>query len=159
MYTEQGWCREISKKEALEFLKENEQEGLIFQPGNSQEMDFVCSCCHCCCGGIASLKRIPNPADFTTNNYYAEINEKMCTGCGNCVERCQIDAITLENEISSINIKRCIGCGNCIIDCPEDAIALIRKDKLKIPPLNIDELTESISMERRKIKESELKSK
>jgi len=151
MYNEQGWGREISKNEALEFLKENEQEGLIFQPGNSQEMDFVCSCCHCCCSGIASLRGIPNPADFTTSNYYAEINEKMCSGCGNCIERCQMDAITLENEISTINKKRCIGCGNCIIECPEDAISLIRKDKYKIPPLNVDELVEEISKEKRMI--------
>lgn len=53
MYIEQGWGREITKDEALKFLIKNEQEGLIFQPGNSQRMDFICSCCYCCCGGIA----------------------------------------------------------------------------------------------------------
>lgn len=67
MYIEQGWGREITKEEALAYLKQNEEEGLIFRPGNSQEMDFVCSCCYCCCGGIASLKKMPNPADFVLN--------------------------------------------------------------------------------------------
>lgn len=140
IYNEHNWGREITKDEALEYLKQNEQEGLIFQPANTQEIDFVCSCCACCCLGLADLKSIPNPADYVTSNYLAEVNEDLCTGCGNCVERCQMDAITIENDLSTINIKRCIGCGNCIFDCPSDAITMINKEEMKIPPETLKEL-------------------
>ncbi|MHA1669347.1 MAG: hypothetical protein ACTSV5_02085 [Promethearchaeota archaeon] len=103
-------------------------------------MNFVCSCCYCCCGSIVNLKRLLNPSDFTTNNYYAEIDKDLYTGCGNCIDRCQMDAIILENDISSIEKKRCIVCGNYALECLSDAITLRKKDKQKIPPLNVEEL-------------------
>jgi NAD-dependent dihydropyrimidine dehydrogenase PreA subunit len=150
MYNDSGWGREITKEEALKYLKQNEQEGLIFQLSNSQDFNFVCSCCSCCCGGIIGLKRIPNPADYTTSNYLAVIDEELCTGCEICIDRCQMDAITLEGDISVVNQKRCIGCGSCIIECPSDAISLIGKEELKVPPLTFDETYKRISEERKK---------
>ncbi len=151
LYNEQNWGREITKDEALEYLKQNEQDGLIFQPGNTQKIDFVCSCCACCCLGLGGLKRIPNPADYVTSNYYAEVNQDLCTGCGNCVERCQMDAITLEDELASVNIKRCIGCGNCILDCPENAISMVAKEQIEIPPETLSKLYDQMTEKRKTI--------
>lgn len=148
IYIEYGWGREITREEALNFLKENEKEGLIFRPGNSQKMDFICSCCYCCCGSLSSLKRLPNPADFTTSNYYAKIDEDLCIGCGVCIERCQMDAITPKNNVFVIEQRRCIGCGNCALECPSDAISLFEKEKLKIPPKNVEELNSIMAKER-----------
>ncbi len=149
IYNEQEWGREISKDEALELLKQNEKEGLIFQPGNTQEIDFVCSYCHCCCLGLGGLKSIPNPADYITSNYFAEVNKELCTGCGNCVDRCQMDAITLENEIATINIKRCIGCGNCVLECPEEAITMMKKEAVHIPPKTLEDLYGEMTKKRK----------
>jgi len=152
MYIEQGWGREISKEEALEYLHQNEEEGLIFQTGNTQRMDFICSCCYCCCGNIASLKTLLNPADFTTSNYYAAINKDLCTGCELCEERCQMDAISFEDDTASIILNRCIGCGNCVIGCPSDAIILLRKENQNVPPLTVEELYQKLKDERSKKK-------
>ncbi len=149
MYVEQGYGREITKEEALQYLKKNEEDGLIFQLSNSQEMVFVCSCCTCCCEGLASLKQIPNPADYASSNYQAVVNEELCSGCGNCVERCQMDAITLESEFAVVEQKRCIGCGNCLIGCPEDAITLIVKENLRVPPSTTSDLFSKIAEARR----------
>ncbi|MFX1481076.1 MAG: 4Fe-4S binding protein [Promethearchaeota archaeon] len=149
VYIEQKWGREITREEALNFLKKSEEEGLIFRPSNSQEMNFVCSCCYCCCGGISMLKSMPNPAEFTTSNYYSMIDEDLCTGCGICVERCQMDAITLENNVSKIEHKRCIGCGNCALECPSDAITLQKREKQIIPPKNVEELNKIMAKERK----------
>ena len=152
MYIEQGLGREISKQEALEYLRQNEEEGLIFRPGNTQKMDFICSCCYCCCGTIANLKSLPNPADFTTSNYYAAVDENLCTGCRICEDRCQMEAISVQNDVASIILKRCIGCGNCVIACPSDAMALNRKEKRNTPPRNVEELHQQLIEERRKLK-------
>ncbi|MHA1126625.1 MAG: 4Fe-4S binding protein [Candidatus Heimdallarchaeota archaeon] len=151
LYNDQGYGREISKEEALEYLKKNEEEGLIFQLSNSQEMIFVCSCCACCCGGLVSLKQLPNPADYTSSNYLAVIDEEICSGCGNCVDRCQMDAITLEGDFAVIEQKRCIGCGNCLIGCPEDAITLIIKENPGIPLETSIDLFSKIAEERKKV--------
>jgi len=152
MYIEQGWGREITKQEALENLRQNEEESLIFRPGNTQKMDFVCSCCYCCCGNIASLKALPNPVDFTTSNYYAVIDEDLCTGCGVCEDKCQMDAISLTDDTASIILMKCIGCGNCVITCPSEAINLKRKQIENSPPLTVDELYQKIIEKRREVK-------
>lgn len=149
LYIDQGYGREIPKEEALHYLKKNEEEGLIFQLSNSQEMIFVCSCCACCCAGLVGLKQLPNPADYTSSNYQAVIDEELCSGCGNCVDRCQMEAITL-NDFAVIEQKRCIGCGNCIIGCPEEAISLVSKENLGIPPLTSIDLFTTIEKARRK---------
>jgi len=144
-YIELGWGREITKEEALSYLKQNEEEGLIFQVNNSQEMDYVCSCCSCCCGGLVTLKSLPNPADYTSSNYKAVIDEELCSGCGTCIERCQMEAIALIDDVARLNQKRCIGCGNCVIDCPESAISLVSKDDPEVPPLTTSDWYRSIA--------------
>lgn len=144
LYNEQGWGREITKDEALAYLKQNEEEGLIFQVSNSQEFVFVCSCCSCCCSGIAGLKHLEDPANYTSSNYHALIDMDACSGCGNCVERCQMDAITLEDGLAILIQKRCIGCGSCIVGCPENAISLVAKDEPDIPPETTSDLFQEI---------------
>jgi NAD-dependent dihydropyrimidine dehydrogenase PreA subunit len=151
MYIDQGFGKEIAKEDALQYLKQNEDEGLIFQVGNTQEFIFVCSCCTCCCDGLTALKRLPNPADFTSSNYLAKINDELCIGCGSCVDRCQMEAISLDTDVAGIDQKRCIGCGSCIVDCPEDAISLIPKENPIVPPLTTNDLFESLKEERKKL--------
>jgi ferredoxin len=148
-YNELGWGREITKEEALSYLKQNEEEGLIFQVNNSQEMDFVCSCCSCCCGGLVTLKSLPNPVDYTSCNYRAVIDKELCSGCGTCVERCQMVAITL-NDVALLDYKRCIGCGNCVIGCPEGAISLVSKEDPGVPPPTTSDMYKGIVEGRKK---------
>lgn len=158
-YIDIGWSRQISKEEAIKYLQKNQEEGMIFQVGNAQKPDFICSCCSCCCEGLVRLKSFPNPADLTTSNYYAEIDADLCTGCQTCIERCQMDAISFENDISSIIRKRCIGCGNCVVTCPSEAITLQKKDKLNVPPMTHTDLYNEIMEAKTKIKEKELRRK
>lgn len=155
-YNDAGWGREITKEEALEILKKNEEEGLIFRPGNSQKIDFLCSCCTCCCGGIKGLKQLPNPADFVTSDYYAEVDPDLCTGCGTCIDRCQMDAISLVEDISIVNRKRCIGCGNCVFVCNDDAVQLKKKDRQHVPPMTGTDLYDEITKVGSKLKAREL---
>ncbi len=157
MNIERGWAREVGKEEALELLKKNEEEGLIFQPGNSQRIDFICSCCTCCCEGLFHISRLPNPADFVMSNYYAEIDEDICTGCGSCLDRCQLKAIYQEDGISKVNTIRCIGCGNCVYVCPSEAITLVQKENVYEPPETLDQLYDMISEKKKKYKEREKK--
>jgi hypothetical protein len=47
---------------------------------------------------------------------------QKCTGCGECVSVCQVEAITLVNKKSSIDGAKCIGCASCIAACRFEAI-------------------------------------
>ncbi|MFX0071219.1 MAG: ATP-binding protein [Candidatus Hermodarchaeota archaeon] len=159
VYIEMGWARQISKKEAFNYLQKNQEEGLILQVSNAQNPEIICSCCSCCCEGLSNLKKLPNPADFVISNYHAKIDLKKCSGCETCKNRCQMKAIEIKNDSYFINLRRCIGCGNCVITCPSDAIKLHRKEKLNIPPNTHEDLYKKISKLKIKVKERELKRK
>jgi len=50
------------------------------------------------------------------------VNEKRCTGCGYCVDKCAQFAISVNGKKANINEKMCVGCGRCISMCRYDAI-------------------------------------
>lgn len=152
IFIDEGWGRAITKKEALDTARKNEEEGLVFQAGNSKQPLFICSCCGCCCIILNNLKILPRPSQFISTNYYAQVDSELCVGCETCIERCNMIAIKLVKEKSKVNLKRCIGCGNCVATCPQEAIQLIKKDKLDVPPENAKELYEKILEAKVKLK-------
>ncbi|MCF8107980.1 MAG: CoB--CoM heterodisulfide reductase iron-sulfur subunit A family protein [Desulfohalobiaceae bacterium] len=54
--------------------------------------------------------------------YVAEIDEKTCSGTGNCVQVCPEEAIQLEGSTARVNPAMCTGCGMCVAVCPHQAI-------------------------------------
>lgn len=51
------------------------------------------------------------------------INKAKCTGCGDCVDACPVEALSIENEKATIN-DECIDCGVCVEECPNGALSL-----------------------------------
>lgn len=131
-----GLGREITREEALKITRQNEEDGLVLQPSNNQKIDFVCACCGCCCGILTKLKSLPKSAENWAHNFYANVENSKCSGCGICTEKCQMNAIDINEELgcSIINLDRCIGCGICVTACPSQAITLIKKEKEAVPP-------------------------
>lgn len=144
LYVEEGWGRKIDQKEALEIVRKNEEEGLVIMPGNEQEPTFMCACCSDCCGMMMMMQAFPKPAEVVGSNYYAEVNTELCTSIGTCVERCPMDAVSMDNGFASVDLGRCIGCGLCVPTCPENAIFLVKKEKEMVPPLTEEELFDAI---------------
>ena len=141
-----GVGREISKEEALDIARRNESDGLVFQPSNTQKVEFICACCGCCCGILLFHKMLPKPVDFWATNYYASVDPEACTGCGTCAERCQVNAVSIDEHlgVSTVNLDRCLGCGNCVSSCPSEAISLLRKEKEVTPPESLEDLYDTI---------------
>ncbi|WP_319507766.1 4Fe-4S binding protein [uncultured Methanolobus sp.] len=55
----------------------------------------------------------------------AIINRELCTGCGQCVETCPVEAISLDGEdIAIVDSELCVDCGQCVDVCPVEAISL-----------------------------------
>jgi electron transport complex protein RnfB len=141
-----GKGREVTKEEALEISRQSEEEGLIFQPSNSQKAEFICACCGCCCGMLRLHKALPRPVDFWASNYHASVDAEACAGCETCVERCQVGAVTVEDKlgVAMVDLARCIGCGNCVSSCPSGAMSLVKKEKEVAPPETREDLYEVI---------------
>ena len=149
LYIDQGWGRKITREEAIEILRKNQEEGLVLQADNSQKLTFICSCCSCCCEGLSRFLKIPNPGKMMISNFYAQINAEDCTGCETCINICPMEAIKLVENKAKVRVKRCIGCGNCVVQCPSDAISLQKKDREFIPYPTMDDLFDKI-MQRKK---------
>lgn len=137
-----GMGRQIGLEEALDIARRDEAEGLVFQPSNTRQAEFLCSCCGCCCGMLGIQKALPRPVDFWATNFQAQVDAEACSGCELCVERCQVDALRMDDRhsVSVVDLNRCIGCGNCVSTCPEEAIRLVKKDEEVAPPENLEEL-------------------
>jgi ferredoxin len=138
--------REVTRDQALAILQQNEDDGLVLQPANAQQPEFVCSCCGCCCGMLSFQKFIPHPIDFWTSNFYAEVSIEACLRCGKCVSRCQVNAVTLADSTgkAKINLNRCIGCGLCVPTCPSNAVRLKNKEHEMSLPKNEEDLYDEI---------------
>ncbi len=51
----------------------------------------------------------------------AEVDQNRCIGCGNCVDACWYEGISVSNGCAT-KTKQCIGCGYCFQVCPTGAL-------------------------------------
>ncbi len=148
-YLENGLGREISQEEALEIIDKAEEAGLVLQPGNAQKTFNICACCGDCCEILKNLKKFPKPSEMVASNYYAQIDADSCSSCETCIDRCQMDAITVP-DTAVVDLDRCIGCGLCVTTCPSEAITMKQKEEseLTVPPATGTDLYIKIGTER-----------
>ncbi len=53
------------------------------------------------------------------------INREVCTGCGDCITACPVDALgQVDGKADLIRPEKCTYCAACEDLCPVDAIAL-----------------------------------
>ena len=122
-----GVSRYVDRDELMVILARADEHNLVLQPSNSQEIDFVCSCCGCCCGVLGDLKRYPKPAEVVISSFRARYAAEECNGCLACLDRCQMEALTPDGDRVAFNADRCIGCGLCTTACPTGALKLERR--------------------------------
>ena len=132
-YLRNGLGREIDLDETLEILDSAEEAGFVLQPSNAQKAVNICLCCGCCCQVLKNLKRHPQPASLFSSPFVAAVNLDTCEGCGDCIDRCQMEALELDGDTVSLNVDRCIGCGLCVTTCPTESLALVRKPESEQP--------------------------
>ena len=128
---EKGFGREITKEEALNIIKDTEEEGLIHFVDNCQEeVQHNCNCCSCCCWNVSPIKNRLVPRDYIMATYYLRTtDEDICSGCGQCAKDCPLEIIEMAEDLPVIDESICIGCGVCLLHCPTDAAKLKRKDE------------------------------
>lgn len=151
-YVRNGRGRSIDRDEVFEILAKADKANLVLQPSNSQKVEFICTCCGCCCGTLRGLKMHPKPAEAVASSFIAAFDETLCETCWTCIERCQMDALKEKGDRISFNKDRCIGCGLCVSTCPSGALTLTRKplsNHLRVPP-TFDDTWQIIVSEQKK---------
>ena len=61
------------------------------------------------------------------------------------------EARELYNKVIQGNY--CIGCGNCVVKCPVEAISLKKRDKQFIPFPTLDDLFDKISERKKRLEQ------
>jgi ferredoxin len=122
-----GRGRRSSRDEMLAVLKKADKTGLVLSPANAKDPVFICACCGDCCGVLRTAKLHPKPASIISSPYTAAHDDAICSGCSTCVERCQMEAITVPDGVAVVDPDRCIGCGLCVTTCTTGALSLVRK--------------------------------
>jgi len=141
-------ARQIDVEECMKVLDQAENEGLVLQPTNAEDLEWICCCCNCCCPGLKIAKTLPRPQELVRSYYEASIDPEECTACGDCIERCPMTAIQEGDTASLIVEGRCIGCGICVSACPVEAITLLPKAGMEAPPKDFSEVLHRIASER-----------
>jgi len=128
LYVDRGMGRQIGLDEAVSILREAQESGLVTQPATAQNPAGMCNCCGDCCGVLISIKEHPRPAELVCANYFASVDRDLCIGCETCLDRCQMDAVQMDEEnIAVVDRARCIGCGLCVMTCSSEAMRLVPK--------------------------------
>lgn len=120
---------------ALRVLDMAAKSGLVHTVSNRiNDITYVCSCCTCGCGLLRGIAEAHIANVVARSAYYAVVDERLCTACGNCALMCQFDAITIKRT-AIIDTVSCTGCGVCTRICPEGAIKLARRPENEIKPI------------------------
>ncbi|WP_319405841.1 4Fe-4S binding protein [uncultured Desulfosarcina sp.] len=152
-FVKSGIGRPVDRQTVLDLFERADRAGLVLQPSNSRDPAWICCCCGCCCGVLRTIKTYPKPAELVATPFVARLRAGLCTGCGICVGRCQMGALTLNDKAVQLDPYRCIGCGLCVSTCPTGALRLTRKSRSRQPrvPANMATALLRTAWKRKKI--------
>lgn len=131
-----GTGKKISLNEAIEILRRSEEAGLVHLTENTAgKSNVLCNCCSCCCEMLRFATDKKTKGVLAPSRFQPEVENRQCTGCAKCVDKCPVKAIALNgNDRACINPYTCIGCGLCGSACPEGAISLFRVRPVEFIP-------------------------
>lgn len=135
-----GHARAVDKSECLELLHKAWDHNLVqFGENNRQGVNFICNCCGCCCEALLAVQRFGITRSIHSN-FILHPRRRECVGCGLCVKRCPVNALSMETtpqgERPVVNKDICLGCGVCVRCCPKEDLELVPRPERVIPPVN-----------------------
>jgi len=142
----------LSREQALKLFDELEESGHVhlgfygfIATADTPQFVGSCNCCGDCCGILRAVNELGLQEGPQRSNYRAVINVDNCIACGDCVDRCQVHAITADEKgIAEIDHGRCIGCGLCVKFCQGGALELepVSKEEWFDVPASFEEWEE-----------------
>ena len=137
--------RLISKEEARAILRLTEEAGLVHCSSNmSKYIQFVCNCCTCHCGILQSMKKSNMKGAAAVSGFIMSFDAESCIACGDCVERCPMEALTMKDDRLIFSDHLCIGCGLCSSVCPTGSLRLAPRNNAPVPPRDWRQLNTSL---------------
>lgn len=139
-----GHSRRVTPTEAVEILRAEDERGHVhhafFKDAALNRFYAICNCCACCCGAIQAHRH--GTPMLASSGYVCEIDQELCSACGDCGHRCQFHALDTRNGVTVVIEEACLGCGGCVENCAYGA-AHLRRAPERGEPLNVCELIRS----------------
>ncbi len=127
--------RPLTQEEAMATLHRAAEAGLVHSVSNNEQgVWYICNCCTCSCGILRGMADLGIANVIAHSAYVNTVETDLCILCGDCIDRCQFDALTLDTSLV-IDSQRCTGCGVCTLACPEDALALVLRPEAEQPAI------------------------
>lgn len=123
----------ISAEEAIAIAGKAEEAGLVHTWASKapEKLTAICCCCRECCDIFAIGMEVGNIEQILQKSRFrASVDQELCTGCQDCVDRCFFKAIEMEKTPQSkilkatIDKEKCFGCGLCAIVCEPEALTM-----------------------------------
>ncbi|MBT7155781.1 MAG: 4Fe-4S binding protein [Deltaproteobacteria bacterium] len=151
---EAGIGREITREETEAILKKSADAGLVHAVSNWKEKpDTICNCDKEYCMFFEPYHIQDHHKSLDSSNFELTTESETCKGCGLCVKRCPLDALTMvdyntadrelnkKGRVPQLAANTCIGCGVCVVKCPTQSLVLKEKAEVVDPPENTMEWT------------------
>jgi ferredoxin len=134
-------ARQIASEEAVRIIEAEDKRGHVhhafFKDAMLERFYAICNCCSCCCGAMSAYQNgIPM---LISSGFVCQPDEALCVGCGACAEKCQFDALEIQDGHVMVDVAACMGCGICVNTCPQNAMTLVRMTD-RPAPLEIEQL-------------------
>ena len=158
--TKHGYARPVSVGEGLDLLQQAYETNLVqFGENIRKRVSFICNCCGCCCEAMIAARRFGTMRPVHTTNFLPEV-EAACSGCGDCVAVCPVEAMTLvsandpahpKKKRAKLDEKICLGCAVCVRVCKTKSLRLRSRPERVITPLNSTHKAVLMAIERGKL--------
>lgn len=156
-----GHARPVGVEACLDLLHAAYDQKLVQFGSNVREnVNFICNCCGCCCEALIAARRFGLLHPVHTTNFLPAVQAADCTGCGECVSVCPVEAMGMvsandprmpKRKKALLNAEICLGCGLCVRACRGNHIALESRSRRVITPVNSVHLAVEMAIDKGKL--------
>jgi len=131
---DRGLTKAVTVEEAIDALKRSGSPGLVHTMCNIKHaVSFICNCCPYCCFVLRGVTEV-GYKNLASSRFRAFLNREVCTGCGECLKKCNFRAIEIDDQnVAGVIKGNCFGCGFYCSDCLAGAISMIGRDDCSEP--------------------------